>query len=398
VPDGDNGDGFHGQTQVARLLSLSRAEELALIDELRRDALDPRHRAAQLAELRTLGFSLEEQADLVEGQLRLIGLTPHFARLVVFCGHGSPSENNPHKSAYDCGACGGEHGGPNARAIAAMANTPTVRILLRQRGIALPEDTHFLGVEHDTAADRFTYFNTEDLPPTHREEFQRLTDDLHQAAGRHAQERCRRLPLAPKNPTPAQALRHVRTRSLDWAQVRPEWGHATNAALIIGRRDLTRGVFLDRRAFLQSYDPDQDPDGTLLEGIMPAFIPVAVGINLEAYFSAVDNGVFGGGTKPLQNVTGVMQGPHSDLQTGLPLQSITIHEPVRLHIIVEAPPEKIAPIIQRYEQLRAMFNNQWAHLIAWDPETGQFLGYQPDGRWETLHPGKGVPSVPVRQG
>ncbi|MGH7395260.1 MAG: putative inorganic carbon transporter subunit DabA, partial [Candidatus Methylomirabilales bacterium] len=144
APDGANGNGFHGQTQVARLLGLSRAKELALIDELRRDGLDPRHRAARLAEFHTLGFAPEEQADLVEAQLRLIGLTHHFARLILFCGHGSPSENNPHKSAYDCGACGGEHGGPNARAIAAMANSPMVRVRLRQRGIAVPEDTYFL--------------------------------------------------------------------------------------------------------------------------------------------------------------------------------------------------------------------------------------------------------------
>jgi uncharacterized protein YbcC (UPF0753/DUF2309 family) len=183
--------------------------------------------------------------------------------------------------------------------------------------------------------------------------------------------------------------------------VRPEWGHATNAALIIGRRDLTRGLFLDRRAFLQSYDPSEDPDGTILEGIMPAFIPVAAGISLEAYFSAVDNGVFGGGTKPLQNVAGligVMQGPHSDLQTGLPLQSITIHEPMRLHIIVDALPEKIAPIIERYGPLRALFNNQWAHLIAWDSTTGRFMRYQPEGTWETLPVEKGFPATPVPQG
>ena len=38
----------------------------------------------------------------------------------------------------------------------------------------------------------------------------------------------------------------------------PEWGHATNAFVVVGRRERSRGLFLDRRAFLASYDPTQD--------------------------------------------------------------------------------------------------------------------------------------------
>jgi uncharacterized protein YbcC (UPF0753/DUF2309 family) len=286
-----------------------------------------------------------------------------------------------------------------------MANTPAVRDLLRRRGIAMPDDTHVLGAEHDTAADRFTYFNTEDLPPTHREEFQRLTDDLHQAAGRHAQERCRRLPLAPKNPSPEQALRHVQTRALDWAQVYPEWGHATCAVMLIGRRELSRGVFLDRRVYLQSYDPDQDPGGAILEEIMSAFVPVVRGIALDYYFSYIDsgiNGVFGAGTKAIHNVVGllgVMQGTGSDLKPGLPAQGVApLHEPMRSHIIVESQPAKVASIVERHRALENLFKNQWAHLIAWDPATRQFLGYQPDGKWETLSIEEGLPSRPGHPG
>ncbi|MGH7409547.1 MAG: putative inorganic carbon transporter subunit DabA, partial [Candidatus Methylomirabilis sp.] len=390
------GDRQHGQTQVARLLDLSRADELALIDELRENGLDPRDHAAQLAEFRMLGFSPEEQADLVEAQLRMIGLTYGFARLVLFCGHGSTTENNPYAAAYHCGACGGNRGGPNARAIATMLNTPAVRSLLRQRGIEIPDDTYFVRAEHDTAADRFTYFDTEDIPLTHRKEFQRLTLDLYQACGRHAQERCRRLPLAPKNPTPEQALRHVQSRALDWAQVYPEWGHAMCAVMLIGRRELSRGLFLDRRTYLQSYDPDQDPDGAILEEIMAAFIPVVRGINLDYYFSYIDsgiNGVFGAGTKAIHNVVGligVMQGAGSDLKPGLPAQGVApLHEPMRAHIIVESPPAKVTSIVERYKVLENLFKNQWAHLVAWDPQTRQFMRYQPDGGWETLRAGEG---------
>jgi uncharacterized protein YbcC (UPF0753/DUF2309 family) len=175
--------------------------------------------------------------------------------------------------------------------------------------------------------------------------------------------------------------------------------------MLIGRRKLTRGVFLDRRAYLQSYDPDQDPDGTILEEIMSAFIPVVRGISLDYYFSSVDGdvrGVFGAGTKALHNVVGligVMQGAGGDIKTGLPAQGVVpLHEPMRVQVIVQSHPARVGAIIERHTVLANVFKNQWAHLIAWDSETGQFLGYQPDGRWETLHPGKAVPSVPVRQG
>jgi uncharacterized protein len=347
-----------------------------------------------------LGFSPEEQADIVEGQLRMIGLTRDFARLVVFCGHGATTQNNPFAAAYHCGACGGNRGGPNGRAIAAMANSAGVRALLSRRGMAIPEDSHFLGAEHDTAADRLTFFDIEDVPPTHLEEFQQLARDCHHATALHAQERCRRLPRAPRDPSPEEALDHVRTRTVDWAQVYPEWGHAACATMLICRRELTRGLFLDRRAYLQSYDPGQDPDGTVLEEIMAAFIPVVRGITLDYYFSAVDSGVtgvLGAGTKALHNVVGlvgVMQGASGDIKAGLPAQGVVpLHEPMRVQVIVEAHPARVGAIVQRHKILENVFGNQWAHLIAWDPETERFAGYQPDGTWEPLAPGhtQGVP-------
>jgi hypothetical protein len=364
----------------------------AVSEEPRQDETHPGHHAAQHAQFATPGFSAEEQADLVEGQLRIIGLTSNFARLILFCGHGSTTENNPYAAAYHCGACGGNRGGSSGRTIAAMASNPAVRALLSRRGIVIADDTHFLGGEHDTAADRFTFFDTEDIPDTHREEFQRLVRDLQHAAGLHAQERCRRLPLAPEHPTPEESLRHVQTRTVDWAQVYPEWGHATCASMLIGRRALTHGVFLDRRAYLQSYDPDQDPDGAILEEIMTAFIPVVRGISLDYYFSYADSGItgiFGAGTKALHNVVGligVMQGSGSDLKSGLPTQGVApLHEPMRAQVIVESHPAKVASIIERHKTLENIFKNQWAHLIARDPETREFLAYLPDGTWEHLH-------------
>jgi hypothetical protein len=158
---------------------------------------------------------------------------------------------------------------------------------------------------------------------------------------------------------------------------------------------MTRGLFLDRRAYLQSYDPDQDPDGTILEEIMAAFIPVVRGISLDYYFSAVDSGitgVLGAGTKALHNVVGlvgVMQGASGDLKSGLPAQGVfPLHEPMRVQVIVEAHPGRVGAIVERHKVLENVFRNQWAHLIAWDPETRRFTAYRPDGTWEPLATGQ----------
>jgi uncharacterized protein YbcC (UPF0753/DUF2309 family) len=350
---------------------------------LERKAPDPGANGDQI------GYTLSEMIDIAERQLRDTGLTRNFARLVLVVGHGSHSMNNPHESAHDCGACGGSVGGANARALAQMLNDPRVRAGLADRGLIIPDDTQFLGALHNTCNEYVKVFDEDQLPRTHHPDFEHAAHALEQALARNAHERARRFESAPLTLTFEGARGHMDNRAEDLAQVRPEWGHATNAICVVGRRERTRGLFFDRRAFLVSYDPTQDDaEQSILARILAAAVPVCAGINLEYYFCRVDPAGWGCGTKLPHNITGligVMDGAASDLRTGLPWQMVEIHEPVRLLIVVETTPDAMRRLMARDEAIGRLVRNGWVQLAVLDPhssrcelfECGEFFPYRP---------------------
>ena len=330
------------------------------------------------------GLALEERVSFAAAIVATMGLT-RFARLVVLCGHGSQNINNPHASSYDCGACGGAAGGPSARVAVAILNGPEVRTGLAGRGITVPGDTHFVAAQHDTVADTVTVLDREAVPDTHQRLVSGFERDVAVAGERLARERAGRLPGDPGK---------VRVRGHDWAQVRPEWGLAGNAAFVIGPRSLTAGLDLACRVFLHSYDADGDVDGRALETILTAPLVVGQWISAQYYFSAVDPDQFGAGDKTLHNPVGgigVVLGEGGDLQVGLPAQAVgvgarRVHEPLRLLAVIQAPVERTEAIIQRHQVLRELMGGKWVTVAGRSPGDGHWSIRSPGGTWAPWRP------------
>lgn len=335
-----------------------------------------------------IGFTVEEMATRVEGLLRGIGMVSRFASIVYVVAHGSSSANNPHHGAHDCGACSGRPGATNARVFAFMANHPKVRAILAAKGLVIPAETVFVGAMHDTAADEMAFYDDKELNTTHAAAHLLNKQKFEEALDLNAKERARRFASIDVTKPIKHVREAIRKRSVSFFEPRPELGHGTNALCFVGNRSLTKGLFLDRRAFMNSYDYKTDPDGKFLLNVIRPLPPVCGGINLEYYFSRVDNYKLGAGTKLPHNVMGLIGVANSsdgDLRPGLPLQMIEVHDPVRLMILVEHYPEVVLKVIQSEATLYEWFANEWVHLTAIHPDTHEFYYFR-NGAFELYVP------------
>lgn len=315
-------------------------------------------------------IDLETKVAWSETLLSMLNLSNQLSPIVILCGHGSTTVNNAYASALDCGACGANKGGYNAYLMAMILNEKEVRIALNNRGIFIPESTYFVGAEHNTTTDEFIFFNLIE-PYISEKEIIEIKNDFSQAKKLNLAWRHQQLILKDKF-----NLTTLEKRSADWAQTRPEWGLAGNSAFIVAPRNLTKSINLEGKAFLHSYDWENDPNGSHLTTIMTAPMIVAQWINHQYLFSSLDNNAYGSGSKITHNITGkigVMQGNASDLMSGLSLQSlyssddVRYHKPQRLMVVIYAPKKRIENIIQKNPQLKNLFFNEWIFLYAIEP-------------------------------
>lgn len=333
------------------------------------------------------GIPEADRPAVGEFALRNMSMVADFARLVVLAGHGSTTVNNPQATALDCGACAGQTGEVSARVTAALLNDPVTRAGLAEKGIVIPADTHFMAALHDTTTDEVHLFDTDEVPRSHASDLTRLRQWLAAATEVARGERAAGLGTADLPAGKIAADMHRRTR--DWAEVRPEWALAGNAAFVVAPRNRTKHCDFGGRAFLHEYNWRNDVDFNTLELILTAPMVVGNWINMQYFGSVVDNRHFGSGNKVLHNVVGgsigVFEGNGGDLRVGLAMQSVHdghrwMHEPLRLNVVVEAPQSAIDSIIARRDITRELVENSWLHLYRIDDD-GAIYRRAADRQW-----------------
>ncbi len=316
-----------------------------------------------------LELTLEQKVEASINLLKNSGLRIPYAPTVLLCGHESSTNNNPFQSALDCGACGGHSGGINALVASRILNDQSVRESLLGSEYEIPVDTVFVPAVHCTTTDEIHIIENDKNLDNEKIAWLQSATELS----------IKRRSAAIGLEQSESILKDVSKRAQDWSEVRPEWGLAGNAAFIAARRSRTKKSDLAGRCFLHEYDSESDPQDKILELIMTAPMIVASWINLQYYTCATTPEFFGAGNKTIHNVVGqlgVLEGNSGDLKIGLPMQSVhdgkkSMHEPLRLQVIIEAQMENITKIVEKHDLLNDLINNGWLKIFSLSRESNE---------------------------
>jgi len=331
----------------------------------------------QKQRLEKVGFSLEEKVQYLYNFLTMIGQVDNFAEFVILSGHASISDNNPFESALDCGACGGSSSLPNNRALCMIANSKDVREEIAKKGIVIPDDVRFMPTMHITSTDEIEFHDTDILTEEEMKRFSKVMEDFKKASEIIRYERAAQLPYT-------NTQNDIMIKSMDWSETRPEWGLAGNMGVFAGPRKSIKHMPFGNRLFMHSYDAKLDNENAdILTRIFNGPLVVGEWINLEHYFSTVDNAIYGAGSKVYHNVVskiGVFNGNYSDLKIGLPTQSVLLegeayHEPVRLLTFMEAPLEKVGKAVEN-SIAKEFILNEWIRPVIIDREAKKVYSYE----------------------
>lgn len=339
--------------------------------------ITPQDYEYQKKKLAMVGFTLEEKVSYLHKYLTMIGQVNEFPEFVAIIGHGSLSDNNPFESALDCGACGGNISLPNTRTLCMIANTQDVREKIKEKGIFIPDNTKFMPGLHITTTDEITFYDTDILSDQEMQKFAKVKDDFNNASMQSRVERSESLPCT-------HTHKDIMIKSMDWSEIRPEWGLAKNMGVFAGPRNSTKHLILNNRFFMHSYDWKVDNENAeILTAIFNGPLIIGEWINLEHYFSTVDNHIYGAGSKVYHNIVskiGVFSGNYGDLKIGLPIQSVYLegepyHEPVRLLSFVEAPLGIVGKAVEN-SIAKPFILNEWIRPVIIDREAKKVYSYE----------------------
>jgi hypothetical protein len=337
-------------------------------------AQDYEHQKQKLA---MVGFTLEEKVEYLYNFLTMVGQVDNFPEFFILSGHKSVSDNNPFESALDCGACGGSSSLPNNRALCMIANSKDVREEIAKKGIVIPDDVKFMPALHITSTDEMEYYDLDILTDDEMVRYKKVMEDFKEASKIARYERAQALPYT-------NTSEDIMIKSMDWSEPRPEWGLAGNMGVFAGPRDSIKHMKLNNRLFMHSYDASLDNENAdILTRIFNGPLVVGEWINLEHYFSTVDNAIYGAGSKVYHNVVskiGVFNGNYSDLKIGLPTQSVlsegeAYHEPVRLLTYMEAPLEIVGKAVEN-SVAKEFILNEWIRPVIIDKKAGKVYSFE----------------------